>query len=404
MASLSSAVTKQLSTAVYLMIHEVVAAGGAPRAYDSMRVLQETWNDNATALKNSGVAWFKLVEDGQYGPNTGKALKILTGVSTPTKTAGLPAWYDTNRALLESYATTQSASSVAAASQPAPWSPSDADLADVDALHGAVYLMLQEVAAAGGAARAYPSMLLLQQTWNASKATVNHFYSAGLLPKPWFKLVEDGKYGPDTSVVLSYSTSVAKVPLKTYDLVAWYATNKTLISGYAAAAERLVGDHGGTAVSNAKAEPSPAQVIAAATTLAQQASSGSLAREQIPVQNASSVPQGTLVEKSSSGTVASDAWSVADGSTVISSSVANRGTLLDNQTITPPQAIGSKIAVANEIAKIAPSVTAVDFSNESVIAQRPKSNLKVLAVGAGFLAALGVFGYMASRKPSRRYA
>lgn len=278
-----------------------------------------------------------------------------------------------------------------------------ADLRVVDALHGAVYLLAQEVSSASGVGQPYPAILLFQKIWNSpeSKVTVNNFARAGMLPSVWFKLVEDGLYGTNTGKALWYTTSTS-TPAKTYGLVAWYAANNAQIASYADAARWLMGGSGASAVDAAKVEPTPQQIIAAAVALGQMAGSGSLYREAIPDYGNSSTPQGELVAKDSAAQGANDAQhAVIDGNAIGSSVVSQPGAV--NEGTAPPQAIDAKIAVANEIAKIAPSGDNISFSDEPIIAQRVQRNTTVVAVGVGLLAALGIFGYMATRK-TRRHA
>lgn len=413
MAALSQqqSVAEQFQAAIYAMVQEVVAAGGAPHSYASMLALQQTWNDNQQLLSGAGILWFHLDEDGLYGPNTGKALKLLTGVTSPAHTADIPPWYKTNKALIDSFANSGPAPQAAPPAPAAPvasgWAPTSADLAVADKLHGAVYIMAQQVTAdsAGSATKGYSSILQFQQLWNtpATKATVLSFYKNKVVSYTWFKLTEDSKYGPLTARALSMTTSTV-TPAKTAGLVQWYVTNKDQIDGYADAARNLIGGSAPSLIANAKVTPNPSAVAAAAQDVANSARSGSLAQQQVPNQSAQSTPQGQLVAQYSPSSVANQNQVSSAGGASIGSYNATLNQGVSQSQVTPPQAIESKMAASNDIATMASNVGAsesVSFADEPVVVQAPKSNLKVIAIGAGLVAAAGVFAYMA-RNPSAR--
>ncbi len=102
------AVSDALAAATYRMTMAVVSSGGVGQAYSEIKSFQILWNASKATINRfaSGYgtpAWFSLVEDGLYGKNTGKALSMVTGTTTPAKTAGIPQWYLTNKALIDSY-------------------------------------------------------------------------------------------------------------------------------------------------------------------------------------------------------------------------------------------------------------------------------------------------------------
>lgn len=410
MASLSQqqSVGQQFQASIYAIVQEVMAAGGARKAYASTLAFQQLWNENQPLLSGAGILWFKLDEDGKWGVNTAKAVKLLTARETPLHTEGLIPWYKQNKDLIDSFANAGPAPQVQQPMPQAPapaWVPSAANMQVVNDLHGAVYLLAQEVASAQGAGKPYPSILLFQQLWDraVTKQTVNTFYAHGIVGRKWFRLARDGKYGKYTGLALSMTTSTA-TPAKTYGLVAWYAANRDLIDGWADAARNLAGSRAPSIIDSAKLTPDPAAVSAAAQAVADSARNGSLAQSQVPDQQAQSTPQGQLVSQYSPSSVANqDQHASVGGDSIGSYPPSNQG--VSQQQVTPPQAIDSKIAVANEISKVAPSIgqsEAITFADEPVIAQKPRTNLTVWAVGAGLLAAAGVFAYMAKNPSARR--
>jgi hypothetical protein len=406
MASLSQqqSVGDQFAAAIYAMVQEVTAAGGQRKAYASTLALQQLWNENKSLLSGSGIIWFKLDEDGLWGANTGKAVKLLTGRDTPAHTEGLIQWGKDNKDLLDQFASSGPAPVAAPpainSAPPAPWSPSATDLSLIGKMHGAVYLMMQEIGAAKGAAKAYSSVKLFQKIWNQSKGTVNHYSKAANLPFKWFKLTLDGKYGKNTAKALSFATST-KTPTHTYELGAWYAKNHTLVDSWAGDAQRLKGGSATSAIDSAKLTPNPAAVTQAAQSVADSARSGSLAQSNVPNEQPYQGQSSSLVSQYSYAGQASAAQQSSIGGDSIGSSYAQQGAYVSSQAVTPPQAIDDKIAVSQDIAKIAPQASDVDFSDETVVARRPASNITLYAVGAGLVAAAGVFALMA-RKGSRR--
>ena len=410
MAALSQqqSVGEQFQASIYAIVQEVIAAGGARKAYASTLAFQQLWNNNQPLLSGAGILWFKLDEDGKWGRNTAKAVKLLTARETPLHTEGLIPWYKQNKDLIDSFAHAGPAPQV---QQPVPqapapaWMPSDADMKVVNDLHGAVYLLAQEVASASGEARAYPSIQLFQQLWDrtVTKTTVNRFYAHGVVARKWFRLGRDGKYGKYTALALSMTTST-KTPNKTYDLVAWYAANRDLIDGWAIAARNLIGSRAPAVIDSAKLTPDPSAVSAAAQDVANSARNGSLARQDVPNQQAQSTPQGQLVSQYSPSSVANQEQHASVGGDSIGAyPPSNQG--YSQSQVTPPQAIDSKIAVANEISKMAPTIgesESISFADQPVVARRPRTNMTVIAVGAGLLAAAGVFLYMAKNPSARR--
>ncbi len=406
MAALSQqqSVGDQFAAAIYAFVREVIAAGAQPRAYASILAFQQTWNNNKPLLSSSGILWFPLVEDGMWGPNTGKAVKLLTGRTSPQHTADIPAWYKANADLIDTFAAAGKppVAQAPAVSPPAPWSPSDADLAFIDDIHGAVYLIATDAASgAGGAAQLHADILRFQTIWNAGQSTVKAVASAYKLNFAWVKLVGDGAFGPKTSAALSFATST-KTPTATSGLAAWYMANKALIDSYAGNAEHLAGNSTPSLLASSKATPDPQAIIAAASQVGAQAGSGSLTKTNVPQQQAYASDPGTLIDQNSFASSASAAQQSVIGGNTIGSSVAPMGTTVSSPGTTPPQAISSKMAVASDISKMAPSSTDdVNFSEETVYAQQPKRNLPIMAIGAGLLAMGGVFAYMATRKGSR---
>jgi hypothetical protein len=282
------------------------------------------------------------------------------------------------------------------------YQPSATDVATIRSLDAAVYRMVMGVVSKGGSIAApYPTTLSFQMLWNASKAAIDRVATGtGLAAKgvQWFRLTEDGLYGPNTGKALSFVTGVP-TPAKTADVPKWYLSNKTLIDSYAQTLPQAVMSQPAATVATAQAPitTSPSSTVGAynASVIAA-ASSGTTTQANVPNQSAYGSAPSTVISQKVPADVAMDAWDVTVGTAQIAAypSKSAAGTVTVKQVQAPPQ-LAAQAKASSDIAKMTSDVA---FGPESVPVSRPRTNLVVFAVGAGLLAAAGVFGYMASQR------
>lgn len=88
---------------------QAVAQTGSGLFTQEVEDFQKLWNNapdtvnKAIRVFQSGGSWFHLVEDGQYGPNTSRALFYTIGYPKPPRRAsGMPQYYAANAAVIDS--------------------------------------------------------------------------------------------------------------------------------------------------------------------------------------------------------------------------------------------------------------------------------------------------------------
>lgn len=285
------------------------------------------------------------------------------------------------------------------------YQPSSNDQATIRSLDAAVYRMVMAIVSKHASiAQPYPETLSFQILWNASKATIDRVLHGLGLDKQglaWFRLKEDGLYGPNTGKALSFVTGVA-TPKKTAGIPAWYLKNKKIIDSYARTLPQVTKAKPASTVAAAKAPitKSPATTVAAQSQkVATAAKSGATTKQNVPAQYALKTSSGTVITQKSPATVVMDDWDVKVGTAKISSYPTSSKKVISQTATKAPTQLASKAKAASDIAKMTSDVS---FAPETVPAVAPRSNLVVFAVGAGLIAAAGVFGYMVTQRGHHR--
>jgi hypothetical protein len=249
-------------------------------------------------------------------------------------------------------------------------------------MRGFAQRMIRALAVTGSSA-ASPDVLAYQQAWNANGPIISSLLKKLGSSRRWVKLVEDGKYGPNTSsalcTIICGAAGISVPPSKASAMPVWAAQNKDGIDALTPPSAAPV-----TSVLN-EPLPIPGDGSDAADAQAVINSSGSVIRNTVPV----NTPTGTPVGPPQ---VISTTMSTVPGG--IAAPVADVLNAPDPST--PIQHLTDQ--------ELAPLETQTDFTGEDihVVGTRVASRVPLLAVGLGVVGLGGTIVWWINRGKRRR--